>query len=87
MGLHRTHRKRADRLEEKETKATNRIFKNKEQKRRNARMIGELKAHDLPYSPNVMSWLSRELEKPSRRITTADVKSVLNSYSEELAAK
>ena len=31
----------------------------------------------LPYSPPVMSWLSAELEKPSRLITQAEVDQLL----------
>lgn len=77
MGLHRTHRKKADRKEAAQTKLDNRIYKAKERVRRDARMMGELKARSLPYAPAVMSWLSRKLDKASSKITTDDVKSIL----------
>ena len=37
-----------------------------------------IKAGSLPYSPAVMSWLSRELGKQSAKITEQDVKTVLD---------
>ncbi|MEK6676201.1 MAG: hypothetical protein AABZ47_11185 [Planctomycetota bacterium] len=77
MGLHRTYRKRADRQEANETRDRNRVFKDKERLRKDAKMVKELQAKTLPYSPTVMSWLSRKLEKPSRKITPADVKTLL----------
>ncbi len=77
MGLHRTHRRRADRLEAKETKAKNRVFKDAERDRRKARIIAKAKSQKFPYTPAVMSWLSRELEKPASKITQADVQKAL----------
>lgn len=61
----------------KETKAENRVVKVKERARRSARMVAKLKGAELPYTPAVMSWLSRELEKPSTQITPVDVQSFL----------
>ena len=78
MGLHRTHRRNADRLEAIETKARNRSFKDPERDRRDARMGAAIKAGTLPYHPAVMSWLSRKLDKPSTKITPQDVKFVLS---------
>jgi hypothetical protein len=40
-------------------------------------MLEKIKARSLPYTPAVMSWLSRKLEKPSSRITPQDVQSLL----------
>lgn len=77
MGLHRTHRRRADRIEAIETKLRNRSFKDPERDRRDARMEAAIKAGTLPYHPAVMSWLSRKLDKPSTKITPQDVKYVL----------
>jgi len=77
MGLHRTHRKKADRKEAAECKAVNRVYKTKERKRRDARMLTEIKGKSLPYAPGVMSWLSRKLDKPSSKITPQDVKSLV----------
>ena len=79
MGLHRTHRRRMDREEAKQTKADNRFFKDKERGRRDARIKATLKSGSLPYHPTVMSWLSRKLDKPSTKITPQDVKSVLTT--------
>ena len=77
MGLHRTHRKRRDQMDALHTKARNRIFKDRERARRDARMVDAVRAGKLPYSPTVMSWLSRQLDKPSTKITSADVKTIL----------
>ncbi len=77
MGMHRTHRRRMERDDAIETKGTNRVFKDKERKRRNVRMLAVVKKGKLPYAPAIMSWLSRQLEKPSRKITPEDIKSLL----------
>ena len=77
MGLHRTHRKKMEQMDALQTKARNRIFKDRERDRRDARMVDVVRAGNLPYSPTVMSWLSRKLDKPSTRITFADVKAIL----------
>lgn len=79
MGLHRTHRKRLDRMEARETRARNRVFKARESARRDRRMMEEIQARGLPYSPVVMSWLSGKLSKPARKITSQDVQSILES--------
>lgn len=61
------------------TKTFNNRFKTKERRRRDARMIERIKAGSLPYTPEVMSWLSLELERPASRITPADVQALLKS--------
>jgi len=48
-----------------------------ERARRDARMVVAVRAGKLPYAPTVMSWLSRKLDKPSTKITSADVKTLL----------
>jgi hypothetical protein len=58
--------------------ARNRILKASERIRRDARMVVKLKAGSLPYTPAVMSWLSRRLDKKAARITEADVQAVLS---------
>jgi hypothetical protein len=60
-----------------ETKACNRVFKDRERARRDARMVATVKGGKLPFSSTVMSWLSRKLDKRSTRITPEDVKSLL----------
>jgi hypothetical protein len=57
----------------KETRAFNLRFKLKETKRRDARMLAIVKGGTLPFTPDVMSWLSRKIEKPSTKITAEDV--------------
>ncbi len=49
----------------------------KEVARRDARYLARVRAGSHPYTPAVMSWLSRKLEKPASRITPAEVKSLL----------
>ena len=57
----------------KESRSKNGALKVKERARRETRMKAILKKGKLPYTPPVMSWLSVQLEKPSTRITQADV--------------
>ena len=59
-----------------ETRAVNKTRKIPERARRDARMMAKVKAGSLPYTPQVMSWLSRKLDKPSSKITQADIKSL-----------
>ncbi|MCO6437698.1 MAG: hypothetical protein J5J06_11465 [Phycisphaerae bacterium] len=61
----------------RETRAVNSIRKAKERSRRDARMLEMLRNQKEPYSPAVMSWLSRRLDKPSSRITSQDIQSLL----------
>ena len=41
-------------------------------------MIEKVKAGNLPYSPAVMSWLSRKLDKKASKITPDDVPPLLS---------
>ena len=61
----------------KESRSKNGALKVKERARRETRMKAILKKGKLPYTPPVMSWLSAQLEKPSTRITQADVDGLL----------
>jgi len=61
-----------------ETKAVNRVFKSKERIRRDERMLATVKGAKPPYAPAVMSWLSRQLDKPAGKITSEDVKALQN---------
>ena len=76
MGMHRTHRRHMERMDAIETKATNIIYKTKERTRRDARMMDTVKSGKLPFAPAVMSWLSRQLDKPAARITSEDLKAL-----------
>jgi hypothetical protein len=66
-----------DRDEARATKARNRIFKDRERERRDERMRAIVRAGSPPYPPAVMSWLSRQVDKPSTKITAEDIKGVL----------
>jgi hypothetical protein len=62
------------------SRRTNGLVKQKERIRRRKRILEIIKASgQLPYTPVVMSWLSTELDKPSTRITQADVDQVVNA--------
>lgn len=52
--------------------------KKKERVRRDARMLELVKAHKLPYTPTVLSWLSVQLDKPATRITQDDVNKLVS---------
>jgi hypothetical protein len=60
-------------LDMKLSRRKNGALKLKERQRRQTRMIAILKSGKLPYTPPVMSWLSIQLDKPSKRITQAEV--------------
>ncbi len=77
MGLHRSHLRRMKRQDAAQTKIENKVCKDKERARRDERMVEMLKADDLPYTPAVMSWLSRKLDKKAGKITSEDVKILL----------
>jgi len=78
MGIHRSHLRRRVREDHAATRIVNRVYKDSERTRRDARMVAMVKAGKFPYAPMVMSWLSRKLDKPSSKITEADLKTVLN---------
>jgi hypothetical protein len=78
MGVHRSEVQRRRRKDATETRLVNRVRKNKERARRDARIMRELKAGSLPYSPAAMSWLGRKLEKRSTGITQEEVDGLLN---------
>jgi hypothetical protein len=78
MGLRRIRRLQRQH-DMKESRRKNGALKKKEHVRRDARMRTLLKQGQVPYVPSVMSWLSRKLDKPSSRITQADVDGLLKS--------
>ncbi len=57
-------------------KSANKRVKTRERTRRDARMISVVKSGSLPFTPGVMSWLSRQLDKASSKITAADLKTL-----------
>lgn len=77
MGIHRSHQRRMKRQDAARTKTKNKIWKDKERARRDARMMDTLRTDDPPYGPAVTSWLCRKLEKKASGITSEDVKILL----------
>lgn len=72
MGARRIRREQR-RADMAESRQLNGVRKVAERERRHARMVATLKQGKLPYTPPVMSWLSAQLDKPSRLITQAEV--------------
>lgn len=60
-----------------ESRRTNGMVKMKERARRRTRMLEIIKKGKLPFTPPVMSWISATLDKPSSRISQADVDQLL----------
>ncbi len=58
------------------TRRRNSPLKTKERSRRAANMIALIKRSKPPYTPAVMSWLSRQLGKPATKITPQDIKAI-----------
>ena len=59
------------------TRLRNRTAKEAERRRRDARMLEKINAGSLPFTPPVMSWLSRKLGKRASGITAQDVKTLI----------
>ncbi len=76
MGARRIRREQRQ-VDMAESKHRNGILKAKERERRDARMKDLLKKGKLPYTPPVLSWLSKQLGKPGRLITQAEVNRLL----------
>jgi hypothetical protein len=78
MGARRIRREQR-REDMAESRHRNGILKAKERTRREARMRETVKSGKLPYTPPVMSWLSGQLDKPSRLITQQDIDQLLKA--------
>ena len=77
MGARRIRREQRQ-VDQARSRIENGTLKTKERERRDARMIGLIKKlGQLPYTPPVMSWLSTQLDKPSRLITQEEVNGLL----------
>jgi hypothetical protein len=76
MGARRIRREQRQ-ADMAESRRRNGTLKTKERARRRARLIEALKKGKPPYSPTVRSWLSAELDKPSKQITQEDVNKLL----------
>jgi len=78
MGARRIRREQR-RADMSDSRQINSILKVAERERRKTRMIGLIKQGKLPYTPPVMSWLSEQLDKPSRLITQTEVDRLVSS--------
>jgi hypothetical protein len=78
MGARRIRREQR-RVDMADSRQRNGIRKVAERERRHDRMIGLIKTQGkLPYTPVVMSWLSGQLDKPSRLITQDEVNKLVS---------
>lgn len=73
MGLSRKSRRLSRQAQAAETKEGNLRRKATERANRDARLLERVKSGVLPYTPEVMSWLSVKLGKKSSKITPEDV--------------
>jgi hypothetical protein len=78
MGARRIRREQR-RADMAESRHRNGIRKSKERQRREQRMAGLVRQGKLPYTPPIMSWLSEQLDNPSRLITQDEVDRLLAS--------
>ncbi len=79
MGARRIRREQR-RFDMDLSRRTNGMLKMDERARREIRMTELIKkAGKLPYTPVVMSWLSIQLDKPSRLISQAEVDAVVQA--------
>ena len=72
MGARRIRRNQR-RFDMAQSRTINGHLKERERERRQLRMVQLIKAGKFPYIPSVMSWVSRELGKPTAKITQSDV--------------
>ena len=73
---------RHERLEFRKAKAIkirrrNAPVKAAERLRRETAMLARLRRSQPPYTPAMLSWLSRKLDKPASQITPKDIKALL----------
>jgi len=78
MGARRIRREQRQ-VDMAQSRRVNGLLKMKERIRRDTRVLNIVKNGKLPYIPSVMSWLSSQLDKPSRLITQADIDTLVKS--------
>jgi len=76
MGARRIRREQRQ-ADMKKSRLLNGILKVKERKNRDARMLAIIKKGKLPYLPAVMSWISGQLDKPSRLVIQTDLETLV----------
>lgn len=80
MGARRIRREQRQQ-DMRDSRIRNGFVKVKERARRVGRMLEMIeKQGKLPYTPPVMSYLSQQLEKPSRLITAEDVQQFVAAH-------
>jgi hypothetical protein len=84
MGARRIRREQR-RFDMNKSRRENGMVKTAERARRQKRMLEIVKKGKLPYLPAVMSWLSAELDKPSKQIVQADVDKLVAASKEQPA--
>lgn len=80
MGARRIRREQRD-VDQAKSRIDNGHKKKAERARRQLRMVELIKAHQLPYTPNIMAWICTELDKPATRVTKDDVAKLVKQYS------
>jgi hypothetical protein len=80
MGARRIRREQR-RFDMAESRRNNGSRKIEERERRTLRMVGLIKQGKLPYTPPVMSWISEQLDKPSRLVTQQEVDKLVSSVA------
>jgi hypothetical protein len=78
MGARRIRREQRQ-ADMAESRHRNGIRKSKERDRRRERMTALIKSGTFPYTPAIMSWVSAQLDKPTRQITPQDVEVLLKA--------
>ena len=78
MGARRIRREQRQ-ADMAQSRQVNGVRKVAERERRRIRMLGLITQSKLPYTPPVMSWLSGQLDKPSRLIQQGDVDGLLSA--------
>ena len=78
MKISRGTRRRYDQADAAATKGVNGPRKAKERSRRDARILAKVKSGSLPYTPEVMSWLSVEIGKPASKVTSDDIRKLIS---------
>ena len=79
MGARRIRREQVQ-FDQKKSRRINGAKKVEEIARREKRLVGMIKMQGkLPYSPVVMSWLSIQLDTPSRLITQEEVDRIVSA--------
>ena len=76
MGARRIRREQRQ-ADMAESRSVNGVRKTKERALRETRMKEIIRQSKPPYTPVIMSWLSAQLDKPSRLITPAEVASTV----------